>query len=406
MNNMKDMGRIIAEKRRQAGLTQEAFADKLGITPQAVSKWENNVGLPDITLLPTISKILNISISDLFSMNEPMSNQIKIPQFPEELDGLSFIFSKGNMACYSSKEVELVDDEGNVRFKDGSVGNLNEGFVVNQGEGEIRFYESDEYIEKDIPGSINETLEEFTSVAMTLSVACTAKILKADDGIPRIQAKGNTKFMKYLKYSVRDGMLAVDINPNENNNNSGSGKNELTIYTNFEKGNDIGITVNGASDVEIETDFTNSKFKINGCGDILAKNTGILEATINGSGNIDMTEAYESAKILVNGSGDLNMYSAKNVNAYVNGCGDICIKYVSGDISTEVNGAGDFTIGGTVDKYNCKVSGSGDIHAKELTVSEANINLSGSSDVTIGRIINYSMEKISKQSTLTVLKRG
>ena len=151
MNMIKDMGRLIAEKRKQAGLTQEAFAEKLGITPQAVSKWENNVGLPDITLLPTISKILNISISDLFSMNEPMSKQIKIPQFPAELDGLSFIFSKGNMACYSSKEVELVDDEGNVRFKDGSVGNLNEGFVVNQGEGEIRFYESDEYIEKDIP---------------------------------------------------------------------------------------------------------------------------------------------------------------------------------------------------------------------------------------------------------------
>ncbi len=42
MNNMKDMGKVISEKRKQAGLTQEAFAAQLGITPQAVSKWENN----------------------------------------------------------------------------------------------------------------------------------------------------------------------------------------------------------------------------------------------------------------------------------------------------------------------------------------------------------------------------
>ena len=41
MSNMKNFKSIITEERKKAGLTQEAFAQKLGITPQAVSKWEN-----------------------------------------------------------------------------------------------------------------------------------------------------------------------------------------------------------------------------------------------------------------------------------------------------------------------------------------------------------------------------
>ncbi|MBQ8623969.1 MAG: helix-turn-helix transcriptional regulator [Oscillospiraceae bacterium] len=40
---MKEFGELIASKRKELGYTQEAFAGKLGITPQAVSKWENGV---------------------------------------------------------------------------------------------------------------------------------------------------------------------------------------------------------------------------------------------------------------------------------------------------------------------------------------------------------------------------
>ena len=39
----ENIGRIIAEKRKEAGMTQEQLAQKLMITPQAVSKWENGV---------------------------------------------------------------------------------------------------------------------------------------------------------------------------------------------------------------------------------------------------------------------------------------------------------------------------------------------------------------------------
>ena len=404
MNIMNDMGKLIAEKRKQAGLTQEAFADQLGITPQAVSKWENNIGLPDITLLPQIAKILNISINDLFSMGEPK----KIFQFPAELDGLRFICSKSNKACYSSKEVELVDDDGNIAFKDGSSADLTNGYAVNKGAGEIRFLESDEPADgpQNVPQPINETLEEFNSISITISLACNAKILKSDNGIPKIEAQGNANFMKFLKYSVHDGKLTVEINPIGNNNNGGHSDNELNIFVNFEKGKDLDITINGASDVEIEPDFENSKININGCGDVSAQSTDTLKATVNGSGDINFDSVYESTQITVNGSGDISIDTANNVRALVNGSGDISIDTATGDLSVMIQGAGDMNIGGDVDQFNCQITGSGDIEATDLTVSEAEITLSGSADVTIGHILVESKEKIDKNSKLTVLNRG
>ena len=43
MAGIENFGNIVFEARRRAGMTQEAFANKLGITPQAISKWENGV---------------------------------------------------------------------------------------------------------------------------------------------------------------------------------------------------------------------------------------------------------------------------------------------------------------------------------------------------------------------------
>ena len=43
VNQMEDFRYIIAEERKRTGLTQEALATRLGITPQAISKWENGV---------------------------------------------------------------------------------------------------------------------------------------------------------------------------------------------------------------------------------------------------------------------------------------------------------------------------------------------------------------------------
>ena len=61
------LGKRIAANRKHLGLTQEALADKLGITAQAVSKWETDASCPDIAALPQLCKILGISADELLT---------------------------------------------------------------------------------------------------------------------------------------------------------------------------------------------------------------------------------------------------------------------------------------------------------------------------------------------------
>ena len=58
-------GQRFQRLRKNAGLTQEEVATKLNITAQAVSKWENDVSAPDISVLVELSDILNVSLDEL-----------------------------------------------------------------------------------------------------------------------------------------------------------------------------------------------------------------------------------------------------------------------------------------------------------------------------------------------------
>lgn len=60
------LGKNIAALRKAQGMTQEALAQKLGVTFQAVSKWETGQSCPDITMLPELSDLLGVSIDELF----------------------------------------------------------------------------------------------------------------------------------------------------------------------------------------------------------------------------------------------------------------------------------------------------------------------------------------------------
>ncbi len=65
-----ELGKKIRQLRFKAQLTQEQLAEKLGIGPQSVSKWENSVAMPDITALPLLAEIFGVSIDELFDLND------------------------------------------------------------------------------------------------------------------------------------------------------------------------------------------------------------------------------------------------------------------------------------------------------------------------------------------------
>lgn len=60
----------IAYYRKKCGLTQEDLAEKCSVTPQAVSKWENAITSPDISLLPRLSEIFGISCDELLGVKK------------------------------------------------------------------------------------------------------------------------------------------------------------------------------------------------------------------------------------------------------------------------------------------------------------------------------------------------
>ena len=64
------LGMRIAMRRKEKGLKQDELAEMLGVSPQAVSKWENDQTCPDISLLPQLSKILGVTVDELLSGKE------------------------------------------------------------------------------------------------------------------------------------------------------------------------------------------------------------------------------------------------------------------------------------------------------------------------------------------------
>lgn len=63
-----EIGAKIKHLRCKSGLTQEQLAEKLGLSAQSVSKWENAVAMPDITLLPKLAGEFGVSIDELFDL--------------------------------------------------------------------------------------------------------------------------------------------------------------------------------------------------------------------------------------------------------------------------------------------------------------------------------------------------
>ena len=66
----KTLGAMIAELRKQHGMTQLELAEKMGVTDKAVSKWERDLSCPDINSIPNLAEILGVSVEDLMQVKK------------------------------------------------------------------------------------------------------------------------------------------------------------------------------------------------------------------------------------------------------------------------------------------------------------------------------------------------
>lgn len=74
------LGERIAEKRRAKGLKQDELAEALGVSAQAVSKWENDLSCPDIMLLPTLAEKLGCTVDELLTGKEEVKEAVLVPE--------------------------------------------------------------------------------------------------------------------------------------------------------------------------------------------------------------------------------------------------------------------------------------------------------------------------------------
>ena len=117
MTDKTTLGGIIAYRRKLNSMTQEELARKLNVSAQAVSKWEQQLSSPDISLLPVIADAFDISIDSLFGktvITEPVFELVS--NVPWEDDGkIRFAVFHGKKLMHQS-ENELSDGKNTINL--------------------------------------------------------------------------------------------------------------------------------------------------------------------------------------------------------------------------------------------------------------------------------------------------
>lgn len=87
------LGKRIATLRKNQGWTQEQLGEKVGVSAQAVSKWENDLACPDITTLPLLADLFGITTDELLGVKPIEPHVVILDKEPEEEDKHKFEFS-------------------------------------------------------------------------------------------------------------------------------------------------------------------------------------------------------------------------------------------------------------------------------------------------------------------------
>ena len=150
----KKIGKFIYQIRTEKRITQKELAEQINVTDKAVSKWENGDGCPDVSLLPVLSKVLNVEIIDLLEGDLPLKDNCKKIYFYDfgNNDVLSrkqmfMIWNFGDLLCNSlSDDFSSITNE-SVSFNKSCLDNIKvEDFYKNfetTNEAETFFYNFD-----------------------------------------------------------------------------------------------------------------------------------------------------------------------------------------------------------------------------------------------------------------------
>jgi len=426
MFNFEGFGQRLQQLRKMKKMSQEDLADRMGVSGQAVSKWETGLSYPDITTIPALVTILGTEIDYLFGKEKEIK---EAKDFPDNYGGLPLVHSANGVACYSNKTVNSTD-ETSVKFGDGSVAELSTMLATNMGQGEIKFLNFEKSVfETNFDFSVGEKKFEFDnahSVDIATIGCCDCKIVQSSNSKVMVTVNGESQLLALIKVEVNDGKLIIGWRESSNINMRRR-DNFILVELPCDKGDEAKLVINGSGGIVSEISFKTGSLSINGSGTIRAlefdeacksqiNGSGTIEATrtlksninINGSGNIDW-KAVENAEININGSGNVSLAEARSARVRINGSGDVGVVDMTGggDFTAKITGSGAIGVkNGSCEKFDVEIIGSSDVDATGLTARQARIILHQDGDVVLGRVLEGSTEQVKKKGTIRVLKRG
>ena len=241
MDNLK-LNDTICFYRKKQGLTQEELAVKLGVTNQSVSKWESAQCCPDISLIPKLADIFDVSIDELFG-REPFVNDV-CGQFPLRDDDIfRVVVARG-------KKVILVDD-------------------------------LDKTIDITFPKNCNETTRQYFRVEVFGNICCDASINGDVIAHGQIECNEINGDIKECKSNIScKGAINGDVNADGNVGCGDSISGNVSCGENVACGDGIGGKVNCGGSISCGGDI-NGDVK---CGSNIECKT--IEGNVECQGNI------------------------------------------------------------------------------------------------------------------------
>lgn len=161
---MINLGNNIKSSRKKLGLTQEELAFQLGVTPQAVSRWESGAGMPDISMIVPLAQALSVSTDALFGMDKSSSDEAQYTKIKIKIEEIEKEYA--TPYDIALKQCEYLMDEVRRNPADHTIS----CFLVERTANLSRYI--DRELSKD-----NETWKEFRDVA----VRCGTHVIRFCD---------------------------------------------------------------------------------------------------------------------------------------------------------------------------------------------------------------------------------
>lgn len=181
------IGKFISKMRKENNMSQSELANVLNVTSQAVSKWENGRGIPDIEMLKKLSEVFKVKMEDILSGEEKKKDNKKNIIYFGLLISLIIIFGLGLLFMINNKNndfhfMSLATDNDDFRVKGVMAYNKNKKSIyiseVNKTKEDEEKYKSMECILFESNGSVEKLIGKYGDIDDKQTEATLTELLK------------------------------------------------------------------------------------------------------------------------------------------------------------------------------------------------------------------------------------